>query len=41
VFECAIGNSDSLQLCRFGGYHVNGRTVHKQVHRVDSWMEHY
>jgi len=41
VFECATGNSDRLQLCRFTGYHVDGRTVRKQVHHVESRMEYY
>jgi len=41
VFECATGNSDPLRLCRFAGYHVDGRTVRKQVHHVESRMEYY
>jgi len=41
VFECATGNSDRLRLCRFAGYHVDGRTVRKQVHHVESRMEYY
>jgi len=30
-----------VQLCRFAGYGVDGRTVRKQVHRVESPMEYY
>jgi len=41
VFECATGNSDRLQLCRFAGYHVDGRTIRKQVHHVEARMEYY
>jgi len=41
VFECATGNSDRLRLCRFAGYRVDGRTVRKQVNRVESPMEYY
>ena len=41
VFDCATGNSDRLRLCRLAGYHVDGRTVRKQVHRVESRMEYY
>ena len=41
AFECATGNSDLLWLCRFAGYRVGGRTVSKQVHRVESRMEYY
>ena len=32
---------EQLRLCRFAGYHVGGRTVRKQVHRVESRMEYY
>jgi len=32
---------DRLRLCRFAGYHVDGQTVRKQVHRVESRMEYY
>jgi len=28
-------------LCRFAGYRVDGRTVRRQVHRVESRMEYY
>jgi len=41
MFECATGNSDRLRLSSFAGYHVGGRTVRKQVHRVESRMEYY
>ena len=41
AFECTTGNSDRLRLCRFAGYRVNGRTVRKQVHHVESRMEYY
>ena len=27
--------------CRFAGYHDDGRTVRKHVHRVESRMEYY
>jgi len=37
----ATGNSDRLRLCRFAGYHVDGRTVRKQVHPTESRMEYY
>ena len=30
-----------MRLCRFAGYRDDGRTVHKQVHRVKSRMEYY
>ena len=30
-----------MQLCRFTGYHVDGRIVRKQVHSVESWMAYY
>jgi len=39
--QCATGNSDRQRLCRCAGYHVGGRTVRKQVHRVESRMEYY
>jgi len=41
AFECATVNSDRLRLCRFAGYHVGGRTVRKQVHRIESRVEYY
>jgi len=41
AFECSTGNNDRLRLCRFAGYHVDGRTIRKQVHRVESRMEYY
>jgi len=41
AFECATRNSDWQRLCRFAGYHVDGRTVRKQVHRVKSRMAYY
>jgi len=41
LFECATGNSEQLRLSRFAGYHVGGRTVRKQVHRVELPMEYY
>ena len=41
AFECATGNSDRLRLCRFSGCRVDGRTVRKQVHRVESRMKYY
>ena len=41
AFECATGNSDRLRLCRFASYHVGGRTVRTQVHRVESRIECY
>ena len=41
MFECATGNSHRLRLCRFAGYRVDGRTVRKQVHRVEPRMEYY
>ena len=30
-----------MRLSRFAGYHVDGRTVRKQVRRVESPMEYY
>jgi len=39
AYEYATGNSDQLRLCRFAGYRVDGWTVRKQVHRVESRME--
>jgi len=41
AFECATGNSDRLLSCRFAGYRVDGRTVRKQAHHVESRMEYY
>ena len=41
MFECATGNSDRLRLCRFAGYHVDGRTVRKQVHHIESRLGYY
>ena len=44
----SVGRSNTPQetatgqwLCRFAGYHVDGRTVRKQVRRVESPMECY
>ena len=44
----SVGRSNAPQetatecgLCRFAGYHVDGRTVRKQVHRVESRVEYY
>jgi len=30
-----------MRLCRLAGYGVDGRTVRKHVHRVESRMEYY
>jgi len=39
--HCSTGNCDRLYLCRFAGYHVDFRTIRKQVHRVESRMEYF
>jgi len=36
AFACATGNSDRLWLHTFAQHRVNGRTVCKQIHCVES-----